>query len=129
MRLAYLDTSAAMKMVIEEQHSASLERYLSDNPSLILTASWLLFTELHCAGGRRPLQVDLERVHQALDQVELVELKQRDFIAATRLAPLRSADALHLTVAMRLQADEILTYDRELAEAAERAGIRALAPA
>ena len=68
-------------------------------------------------------------MRQALDPVELVELKQRDFVAASRLAPLRSADVLHLAVAMRLQADEILTYDRELAEAAERAGIRALAPA
>jgi len=36
--------------------------------------------------------------------------------------------AVHLAVALRLQADEIVTYDSELVEAAHNFGLLAVAP-
>lgn len=42
--------------------------------------------------------------------------------------PLRSSDAIHLAVAIRLGVDEMVTYDDELAEAAKAADLALFAP-
>lgn len=49
-------------------------------------------------------------------------------IAAGIHAPLRSNDAIHLAVAIRLGVDELITYDQELTVAAVRAGLTVVAP-
>lgn len=127
MTLAYLDTSAALKLIIEEGESAALAETLSSS-SHQLVASWLLHTELHCAAGRHPQDVDLESVRAVLDTINLVDLTRGDMIAAGTHAPLRSNDAIHLAVAIRLGADDLITYDQELATAAVSAGLTVLAP-
>jgi predicted nucleic acid-binding protein len=125
-KLCYLDTSAAMKLVVEETESARLTDALADDRRLV--ASWLLHTELHCAAGRHPSDVPLGAVHQVLDAVDLVDLTRGDMIAAGTHRPLRSNDAIHLAVAIRLGADELATYDDELTAAAVAAGLAILAP-
>lgn len=127
MTLAYLDTSAAIKLIIEEAESATLAETLSAS-SHQLVSSWLLHTEMHCAAGRHPQDVDLESVRAVLDTVNLVDLSRGDMIAAGTHAPLRSNDAIHLAVAIRLGADELITYDQEMADAAVRAGLTVSAP-
>lgn len=127
MTLAYLDTSAALKLIIEEAESATLAETLA-SPSHRLVSSWLLHTEMHCAAGRHPQDVDLESVRAVLDTVNLVDLTRGDMIAAGTHAPLRSNDAIHLAVAIRLGADELITYDQELADAAVNAGLTVSAP-
>lgn len=129
MSIAYLDTSAALKLVVEEPESAALARYLTERPELALVASWLLYTEMHCAAARRPGLLSVETVREVLDQVEFVDISRKDLIDAASLAPLRSNDALHLSVALRLEVNEFITYDRELIDAAERFGVRAVSPA
>lgn len=129
MKLAYLDTSAAMKLVLDEPESAALTDTLASNPDRRLVASWLLHTELHCAAGRHPVEINLDAIRGVLDAVNLVDLTRGDMIVAGTLAPLRSHDAIHLAVAIRLGVDEIVTYDGELADAASRAGVAVLAPA
>jgi len=42
---------------------------------------------------------------------------------------LRSNNAIHLAVALRLSVDEILTYDADLADAAAAAGLSVTHPA
>lgn len=126
MTLSYLDTSAAMKLVVVEAESAALAEGLSVGRRLI--ASWLLHAEMHCAAGRHPEDVDLGSVLQVLDTVNLVDLTRGDMLAAGMHAPLRSNDAVHLAVAIRLGADEMVTYDRELMEAARSAGLSVYAP-
>lgn len=128
MTLAYLDISAAMKLIVEEAESAVLARVLSSTPDRRLASSWLLHTELHCAAGRHPDDVPLQAVQAMLDAVNLVDLTRGDMIAAGTNAPLRSNDAVHLAVAIRLAVDEIITYDDALAGAATRAGLTLLAP-
>ncbi|MDT4922215.1 MAG: uncharacterized protein QOI15_3117 [Pseudonocardiales bacterium] len=68
-------------------------------------------------------------VRGVLDTVNLVDLTRGDMIAAGTHTPLRSNDAIHLAVAIRLGVDEVITYDDELAGAASRAGLTVLAPA
>ncbi|HEY2296499.1 MAG TPA: type II toxin-antitoxin system VapC family toxin [Jatrophihabitans sp.] len=125
--LAYLDTSAALKLIIEEAESAKLADTLSSS-SHQLVSSWLLHTEMHCAAGRHPQDIDLESVRAVLDTINLADLTRGDMIAAGTHAPLRSNDAIHLAVAIRLGVDELITYDQELAEAAASAGLTVLAP-
>jgi predicted nucleic acid-binding protein len=112
---AYLDTSAAMKLIVEEAESAELVRALTVDPRR-LAASWLLHTELHCAAGRNPQTIAVTAVSTVLGTVTLVDVTRGDLLSAGTYTPLRSNDA-------------ILTYDEELATAAERAGIRVSAPA
>jgi hypothetical protein len=125
--VAYLDTSAAMKLVVEESESAALVTELSD-PSRRLAASWLLHAELHCAAGRNPAIISTEAITTVIDAVALVDVTRGDLLAAGTHAPLRSNDAIHLATALRIGADEIVTYDTELARAAASAGIRVFAP-
>ena len=125
--IAYLDTSAALKLIIEEAESATLAETLSSSAHR-LVSSWLLHTEMHCAAGRHPQDVDLESVRAVLDTVNLVDLTRGDMIAAGTHAPLRSNDAIHLAVVIRLGADELITYDQEMADAAVRAGLTVSAP-
>ena len=126
MKVSYLDTSAAMKLVVAEAESAALVDGLSSDRRLV--ASWLLHAEMHCAAGRHPDEVDIGDVQDVLNAVNLVDLTRGDMIAAGTLAPLRSNDAIHLAVAIRLGADEMITCDGELREAAQTAGLSVFAP-
>jgi len=124
----YLDTSAAMKLLIEEAESEALVAELVAS-SRRLVASWLLHTELHCAAGRNPTIILFDAIATVLDVMNLVDVTRGDLLAAGTHAPLRSNDAIHLATALRLGVDEIVTYDDELARAAVSAGIRVVAPA
>ncbi len=125
-KLSYLDTSAAIKLLVAEPESAALVEGLSADRRLV--ASWLLHAELHCAAGRHPDEVGIGDVQDVLDAVNLVDLTRGDMIAAGTLAPLRSNDAIHLAVAIRLGADEMISYDGELTQAARMAGLSVFAP-
>lgn len=123
----YLDTSAAIKLIIEEAESAALLAELTTTRRR-LVASWLLHTELHCAAGRHPATLVLEAISTVLDVVDLVDVTRGDLLAAGTHAPLRSHDAIHLATALRIGVDEVVTYDGELARAASAAGVRVIGP-
>lgn len=128
--IGYFDASAALKLVVAEAESPALRKYLSDSQDdLELHASWLLFTELHCAARRRPEEVDADAVRFALESVSLTDLEREDLMAAT-LGParLRASDAIHLAVALRIEADAMIVYDVALQIAARAVGLDVLAP-
>lgn len=127
--ISYLDTSAAMKLLVEEPESVALLSYLQSSGDR-LAASWLLHTELHRAAARHPDLIDEASVAMVLDTVSLVDLTRGDLLTAGALpGRLRSNDAIHLVVALRLGVDELLTYDTELVEAATAAGLTVRQPA
>jgi predicted nucleic acid-binding protein len=126
--ISYLDTSAAMKLVLDEPQSDALTAELAGRDDRRLVSSWLLHTEMHCAAGRHPEDVDLEAVGAVLDSVSLINVTRGDLLAAGTHAPLRSNDAIHLAVALRVGVDEIITYDGELAGLAATAGLPVLSP-
>ena len=125
---SYLDTSAAMKLLVEEPESDRLVSELTSSPRR-LVASWLLHTELHCAAGRNPALIAVDAITTVLSTVNLVDVTRGDLLAAGTHVPLRSHDAIHLATALRLGVDELITYDAELASAAAAAGLRVVAPA
>lgn len=127
MAVVYVDTSAAMKALFSERESAALSDYLASAEGIDLVSAWLLHTELHCAAARRGGVASAE-IADVLQAIELVDVTRGDFVAAGAHGGLRAADALHLTTALRLAVDEIVTYDRELAAAAAHAGVIVRAP-
>ncbi len=117
-----------MKLVVDEPQSEALTAELTGRDDRQLVSSWLLHTEMHCAAGRHPEDIDLDAVRIVLDSVSLINITRGDLLAAGTHAPLRSNDAIHLAVALRVGADEILTYDSELIEHARAAGLPVLSP-
>jgi uncharacterized protein len=129
--ILYIDTSAAMKLLVSEPETTALQQFFARRtPADHAVASMLLHTELHCAARRHPDIVPIDSVNLVLDAISLVDIRRGDLIAApTMPGALRSNDAIHLAVAARLSADVVLTYDAELARAAEVLGLEVAAPA
>jgi predicted nucleic acid-binding protein len=129
--IVYVDTSAAMKLLVAEPESAELaerlEHHRADDDTLV--ASLLLHTELHCAANRRPGYIARDAVTAVLSAIALVEFESSDLIMAPLLpGRLRSADAIHLATALRLNARAMAVYDAELSAAARTAGIEIVSP-
>ncbi|MDP9118149.1 MAG: type II toxin-antitoxin system VapC family toxin [Actinomycetota bacterium] len=128
--ISYLHASAAMKLLVQEAESEALvARLESPDGDRRLVASWLLHTELHCAANRHPNDIEPEALSTMLDVVSLIDLTRGDLLTAGTLPErLRSNDAMHLAVALRVGADEMFTYDAELGAAASAAGLAVVQP-
>ncbi|WP_224274872.1 type II toxin-antitoxin system VapC family toxin [Nocardioides lacusdianchii] len=128
MRRCYLDTSAAVKLLVAEAESDALVDELRREQST-LVACLLLETELRRVVAREP-GLTQQVVTQLLRGVDLYELPPPLFAEAGLLpgAGLRSLDALHLAAAIRLEVESVITYDVRMVEAATLLGLDVLAP-
>ncbi|NUU32696.1 type II toxin-antitoxin system VapC family toxin [Arthrobacter sp. C9C5] len=127
--IIYVDASAVLKLVVEETESSAVAEYLSAAGARgdTFVASMLLYTELHCAAHRRGLPGGV--INAVLSGINLVDVARADLMyAAAMPGRLRSADAIHLAAAIRLQADIMIAYDAELLAAAVDAGLNVLSP-
>lgn len=124
--VTYVETSAAMKLIVDEPESEAIANHLATGRRLV--SSWLLHTELHCAAGRHPDIIGHDMVNEVLSRIDLIDLSRGHLIAAGSHAPLRSNDAVHLVAAISLGVDELATYDSELSVTASQVGISVLAP-
>jgi len=127
MTAAYLDTSAAVKLLVEEPESVALAQYL-DQPNLETVACLLLETELRRFAVRHA--IPQQEVTAILDTVSLYDMPHSLYYEAGILPGrhLRSLDALHLVAAVRLGTDVIVSYDNRLQEAAAELGLGILSP-
>ena len=127
MTAAYLDTSAAVKLLVEERESVALAQYL-DQPNLETVACLLLETELRRFAVRHA--IPQQEVTAILDTVSLYDMPHSLYYEAGILPGrhLRSLDALHLVAAVRLGTDVIVSYDDRLQEAAAELGLGILSP-
>ena len=124
--MIYLDTSAAVKLRIDEPESAQTRAFFDAHESA-LVSSTLLAVELNAVADRRLISTDA--ANDVIERVALVALD--DQVAATAIAlhsGLRTLDALHLATAVHIgdAVEGILCFDAELNAAASRAGIPAL---
>lgn len=125
----YVDSSAALKLVIEEPESAALAAAIeADQPDLL--GSWLLETEMRRIVARHP-NVSHQVVSDVLEGINLLAMPSWLFREASYLpgSHLRAPDALHLAAATSCGADHLVTYDVRMAESARLLGLRVLAPA
>jgi uncharacterized protein len=129
MAATYLDSSALVKLAVEEPESAALRRYLRRRRPLVSSA--LARTEV-----LRALLLEgddgLARGRSVLDRVDLIRVNDQILNAAATLLPaeVRSLDAIHLATARQLAADlgRVVTYDERMLNAATQLGIRTAAP-
>ncbi|MGP5036091.1 type II toxin-antitoxin system VapC family toxin [Brachybacterium alimentarium] len=128
--IVYLDASAVLKILIDEPGTAAMRDSFNgwQGRGDDIVSSYLLHTELHCAARRRGF-VEREVLDMLLAGIGLIDIDRSHLLAASRLShPLRSADAIHCATALAIDADALVTYDRELADAARSAAITPLSP-
>ena len=129
MAATYLDSSALVKLAVDEPESAALRRYLRRRRPVVLSA--LARTEI-----LRALLLEgdaaIARGKAVLASVELIRINDRILNAAAMLQPaeIRSLDAIHLATAQELATDlgRVVTYDQRMRDAAKQLGIRTAAP-
>ena len=136
---AYLDTSALAKWYLNEVGSEAFVDFLQRLGSAVIGS--LTVTEMRSLLSRRrrisDLSVELESLLFAallsdIDRGWLLQVPVGDarFAEATNLIarypdhPLRTLDALHLTVAADLGVSVLATADRVMADAAARMGFQ-----
>jgi predicted nucleic acid-binding protein len=129
MKLAYLDTSAFVKLVMREPETHALRAWLR---SRSWTSAALLRVEAERAAARIGPEA-LRATRQRLLSVPLIRLSNAVLGPAASIEPaeLRTLDAVHLAAAMRLGHDLtcVVTYDQQMEAAARAVGLRVIAPA
>jgi uncharacterized protein len=128
-RLAYADSSALVKLVLEEAESPAMHRWFVEAERV--ATSRLAVVEVTRASRRYPH----ETTHRdrVLDDLEVLELSADIGRRAGDVQPplLRTLDAVHLASALALGADldAFVTYDGRLASAARALGLPVVQPA
>jgi predicted nucleic acid-binding protein len=125
---AYVDTSAFVKLVLDEPESAAMEEFFRRTP---LTSSAVLVTELVRA-VRRDFPERADHAIALLDHIDTMPVNPDVLMAAGFIgAPaLRSLDAIHLVTALMVHpyVSPLITYDRRLAAAAKAVGLEVASP-
>ena len=128
MRRWYLDTSAAMKLLVAEAETEPLSTWIT-GAQRQLVACYLLESEVRRAVQRYP---DLGQVDAValLDGVDLYEVPPSLFREAGLLPGehLRALDAIHVAAAVRLGVDGLVTYDHRMAAGVRAVGLPVVSP-
>jgi predicted nucleic acid-binding protein len=129
-RLAYLDTSALVKLVAAEPETRALEHDVVEREGLL--SSRLAATELRRAAARSKSRAAASQVDELLESVYLMDITPAILESAGELKPveLRTLDAIHLASALSVASGPIdfITYDERQAAAARRHGLSVIAP-
>jgi uncharacterized protein len=128
-RAIYLDSSAIVKLAVEEPESAALRRYLRRRKPLVSSA----LARAEVARALLSLgETAVRRGHDVLARLELIRINDRILAAAGILLPeeLRTLDAIHLATAQQLGGDlqRLITYGERIRAAAETIGCPISAP-
>jgi hypothetical protein len=134
-RVIYIDTSAAMKLVRSEAHSAELSSWLDDRSGVPVVSSVLIEVELLRAAIRSG-QARVNRASDVLRGIGVVTLSPAVIARAVGYVDpdLRSLDAIHLATAEHVVSttnealDAFLAYDERLLAAARKIGLTVAAP-
>lgn len=123
--LVYLDASAIVKLVVEEQESPALREALTGRPRRVSSA--LALVEVHLAASRRLPVIPGGRAATILAGLALIPVDQPTLEGAAGLGAygVRALDAIHLATARSLGDDLecLIAYDQRLVAAAEASGL------
>jgi predicted nucleic acid-binding protein len=126
----YLDASAIVKLVVTEPESPALKAWLDGGPDSFVSCA-LARTEVVRAVVPEG-SAAIRRARRLLDRLDLIMIDDELLdLAADLEKPLRTLDAIHVAAAMELgdQLEALVTYDAQMARAAESLGLPVLAPA
>jgi predicted nucleic acid-binding protein len=125
----YVDSSAIVKLVVEEAESPALESWFTSGVTVV--TSQLAEAEVIRAVRRRAAAAE-PTARAVLATLNIARLRVEEYGAAQTLTPvgMRSLDALHLAAALTLRPDleALVTYDERLALAAVRHGVAVISP-
>lgn len=128
--VAYLDTSAAVKLLMTERESPALRRWLRRRPERASAA--LLRIELVRVVRRAGVPRLIPEARKLLAGVHLIRLDDALLDRAADLDPteLRSVDSIHLAAAASLGDDlaAVVSYDDRLLAAAASLGLPIATP-
>jgi predicted nucleic acid-binding protein len=128
--VAYLDTSAAVKLLTTERESPALRRWLRRRPERASAA--LLRVELVRVVRRAGLPRLIPEARKLLAGIHLIRLDDALLDRAAHLDPaeLRSLDSIHLAAAASLGGDlaAVVSYDDRLLAAATALGLPTATP-
>jgi predicted nucleic acid-binding protein len=128
-RVIYLDSSAIVKLAVEEPESTALRRHLRRRRPLV--SSGLARAEV--ARALLPFgEAARRRGQDVLSRLELLRVNDRILAVAGSLLPagLRTLDAIHLATAQQLEAElaRLVTYDERMRAAAQAIGWAVISP-
>jgi predicted nucleic acid-binding protein len=128
--VAYLDTSAVIKLLVREGETAALRRRLKEWPHRVSSA--LLRVELLRTVRRAGMPRLMEGARRYLVGIDLIRLDDDLLERAAEIEPStgRSLDAIHLATAISLGSDlaAVVTYDGRMSTAARALGLPVIAP-
>lgn len=126
----YLDTSAAVKLLVDEKGSAELASWLAESGSSLVSSS-LLVTEL-LRTARQGAEGAVLAARSLLNTIYLDDVTGSVLELAAHLKPtsMRSLDAIHLATALRNFhfLSGLITYDKRLAVACREHGVSVVSP-
>jgi uncharacterized protein len=134
MQLLYLDSSAAMKLFLDEDFSIDIEEWLARHVNDRQITAHLTRAEVRRGLYAASAQAEA-RAHALhwLERTAHIALPAEIYDAAGELQPdtsLRSLDAIHVVAAAGLgeALGAFVTYDKRQAAAAESQGMRVVSP-
>lgn len=118
-----------MKLIIDEPESAALEGYLAAGP-MLATSRIALVEVTRATALANPAPEVREETAALLESCILVDVSAALLRSAAALtsASVRTLDAVHLASALRVDADELVAYDRRLLTAAVGHGLPVTSP-
>jgi uncharacterized protein len=130
----YVDSSALLKRVVLEDESDELLNFLDAHYQQddLLTSSSLAWIEVSRAvmsRVRSPIAAG-DLIDEAMSGIDERPMTADVISVARRVEPpnLRSLDAIHLTTAVLMDADVVVTYDDRLADACRRNSLAVASP-
>lgn len=129
----YVDTSALLKLYVEEAESDACEAFLAQDDDWVTAAHTLVEVRRNLSRllNAEALADALLQFTEDWDGIRVIELDLRLCEAAALIAErtgARSLDALHLAAAVQAGQPALVTYDAKLAAAAEEIGLRSRTP-
>ena len=127
MRRCYFDTSAVVKLIRAEDYSADVARWVRDE-QIEATCSPLVEAELRRTVMR--WEIPQDAVTSTLAHFNVFSIPDWEYQAAGLIPhpTLRTLDALHVSSALRIQADALISYDERMVEAARWMGMPVVQP-
>jgi uncharacterized protein len=127
--VAYLDSSAIVKLVVAEEESSSLRRWVGSRTRIATCA--IARTEVLRA-VRHVGSDALAMAYRALAELDMIAVDDRLLDTAAVLDPaiLRSLDAIHLAAALSLgpDLDAVVSYDARMLDGARILGLPTTRP-
>ena len=130
----YVDSSALIKRVIQEQESTALVDFLDvhhEQADLLASSSlaWVEVSRAVLARAKSSTGAG-QLIDDAMSGIDERSMTAEVVSVARRIEPLvlRSLDAIHLATAVLIDADVVVTYDDRLADACRRNALAVAMP-